>query len=55
MGQSESSVTVKSPNVAREVLKHLLLLKKLKSHGLLVLPHLLEHEHLGLLQSGLLS
>ena len=48
-------MTVEGPKAAREVLKYLLLLKKLKSDYLLVLPHLLEHEHLGLLLSGLLS
>jgi len=52
-------VTVKDPKAARKLLKHLLLhlllLKKLKSDCLLVLPHLLEHEHLGLLLSGLLN
>ena len=52
-------MTVKSPEAAKEVLKHLLLhlllLEELESDCLLVLPHLLEHEHLGLLLSGLLS
>ena len=52
-------MTVKDPKAARKLLKHLLLhlllLKELKSHSLLLLPHLLEHEHLGLLLLGLLS
>lgn len=48
-------MTVKCSKTAREVLKHLLLLEKLKSDCLLVLPHLLKHECLGLLLSGLLS
>ena len=55
LGRSESSVTVKGPKAARNLVLHLLLLKELKSHSLLLLPHLLEHEHLGLLLSGLLS
>ena len=59
MGQSESSVTVKDPKAARKLLKHLLLhlllLKELKSHSLLLLPHLLKHEHLCLLLMGLRS
>ena len=50
-------MTVQSSKAAREVLKHLLLhlllLEELKSDCLLLLPHLLKHEHLCLLLMGL--
>jgi hypothetical protein len=55
----QSNVFVDSHKIARKesehLLLHLLLLKQLLPHGLLLLPHLLKHDHLGLLHTCLLG